>query len=250
MSLSVFICSIFYTDHSPGELLHILFLAFILSRPNRWVSWCENTKGSRFICHAHRPQTTHRLSPSPFNVSGFQILHCTVQWFNMHTVARHEQKLCCGWLHYSQIRPHFAFLILTHTHAHTWHHPMCAAGLWSESMLRKAPASIDFSDLFSFLAHPHHWVHCYFLHSVIVTCKDTCGVPDVVCSRQITSPEIDQPFCLSLPYHPSFLVIYHTVLLSLAQCSCYQMRWITAVLWLRLWGIMDLYQRSNLSYFL
>lgn len=115
------------------------------------------------------------------------------------------------------ITPCSAFLIqITDTHKHTWGHPMiCAARLWSESMLRKAPTSIDCSDLFSFLAHPHHCVHRYFLHSVMVTCKDTCGVADIVCSRQIISPEIDQPFCISLPHHPFIIPIY---LLYLSHC--------------------------------
>lgn len=70
-------------------------------------------------------------------------------------------------------------------------------------MLRKAAASIDSFDLFLFQAHPHHCVYRYSFLSVMVTCKDTCGVTDGVCTRQITSPEIDQPFCLStlLAFH-------------------------------------------------
>lgn len=64
MSLSVFICSIFRTDHSPGELLHILFLAFPLSRSPRWCSWCENTKGSRFSRHT-TPNSDHRACVPP-----------------------------------------------------------------------------------------------------------------------------------------------------------------------------------------
>ncbi len=125
------------------------------------------------------------------------------------------QKLCCSWLKHTYICSCSVILIHTHTHTHTWGRPMmCTAGLWSESMLRKAPASIDFSDLFSFLAHPHHWVHRYFLQGVMVTCEITCGVADVVCSRQITSPEIDQPFCISLLHHP-FIPIY---LMYLSHC--------------------------------
>lgn len=86
--------------------------------------------------------------------------------------------------------------LLAPSHVHAWGYPMKpAAGLWSEFMLRKAPASIDFSDLFSFLAHPHRWARRYSPHSVAVTCKDTCGVTEAVCSGWITTPEIDQPFC-------------------------------------------------------
>lgn len=81
-------------------------------------------------------------------------------------------------------------------HVHARGKPMIpAVSLWSEFMLRKAPAFIDFSDLFSFLAHPHRWAQHYPPHSVTVTCKDTCGVTEAVCSGWITPPEIDQPSC-------------------------------------------------------
>lgn len=126
----------------------------------------------------------------------------------------HRYSTDRNWQNYTYTSPCAVFLIYKYTH--TWGCPMMrAVGLWSESMLRKAAASIDCSDLFSFLAYPHHWVHRYFLHSVMVTCKDTCGVADVVCSRQITSPEIDQPFCISLPPIIPFIPIY---LLYLSHC--------------------------------
>lgn len=207
MSPSVFICSIFYTEHPPRELLHILFLAFILSRPHQWCSWCENTKGSRFICHTYRPRTTHHLSPHlHFNVSGLQIPLCTENaWlFHMYSIDMHTQKPCCVWLNYT----YTGFLLsLPYTNTHSIHPMTCAAGLWSESMLRKATAAIDCSDLFLFLAHPHNRVRRYFLYSVVVTCKGTCGVAEVVCSGQITSSEIDQPFCLSVHHYP-FIPFY------------------------------------------
>lgn len=226
MSLAVFICSISYTDHPSGELLHILFLAFILSRSQRWCSWCENTKGSRFIHHTtstsdHPPCIPYLF----FNVSGLWIPQCTVMHVSCchrYSIATQGQKLYCAWLIYYYIS--FCFVFLIHTHTHAWGLPMmCAAGLWSESMLRKASASIDFSDLFSFLAHPHHWVHRYFLHSVMVTCKDTCGVADVVCSRWITSPEIDQPFCISLPRHPCIPIylLYVSHCLTVSHCGLF-----------------------------
>ena len=76
-------------------------------------------------------------------------------------------------------------------HVHARGHPtMPAVSLWSGFRVRKAPASIDFSDLYSFLAHPHR----YSPHSVTVTCKGTRGVTEAVCSGWISTPEIDQPF--------------------------------------------------------
>lgn len=102
------------------------------------------------------------------------------------------------------------------SHMHAWGYPMMpAVSLWSEFMLRKAPASIDFSDLFSFPAHPHHWAHRYSPHSVTVTCKDTCGVTKAVCSGWITTPEIDQPFCtISAIVAVSLVLLVYPVLLD------------------------------------
>lgn len=95
-----------------------------------------------------------------------------------------------------------------------------------------------------------------FSFGVVVTCKDTCGVADVVGPRWITSPEIDQPFVFLAPITPC-IPIY---LLYVSHCltvSDYGLFFFFFLLsnkmdytkrWLRLCGIMDLYQRSLPSY--
>lgn len=115
MSLAVFICSIFYADHPSGELLHILFLAFILSRSQRWCSWCENTKGSRFICHA--ASTSDQPLSIPyllFNVTGLWIPQCTRACMvalsqTPRSYAKTETTVCGRFL--ADITSCFVFLI-------------------------------------------------------------------------------------------------------------------------------------------
>lgn len=65
--------------------------------------------------------------------------------------------------------------------------------------------------------------------SIMVTCKDTCGVTDIVRSGWITSPEIDQPFCTSLHHH-YYVQIFLLYCFSLQSPSmsrfCSRIRWI------------------------
>lgn len=154
---SVFICSIFFTEHPSGELLHILFLAFILCRPQKWCSWCENTKGSWFIRHLHRPQTTHDLSPtSPLNVKG-----CQIPLFKNPLVVPHVQYSYTFYWKWAKKS------VITHTVApaesvlhkrmdsftlDSPHDVCCRCVKWVHA--RKAPAFIDCADPFLFLAHP------------------------------------------------------------------------------------------------
>lgn len=161
----------------------------------------------RTMVHLSHNTTSDRPPYIPylsFNLSRLWIPQC----IKMHGSLLHRYSIfvdrnCTMCDSSTTAIPALSFLIHIHTHTHSWGGPMMyGVGLWSESMVRKAPASIDFSDLFSFLAHSHHWAHRCFLHSFIVACEDTCGVADVGCSREITSPEIDQPFCMSLPPSP------------------------------------------------
>lgn len=50
--------------------------------------------------------------------------------------------------------------------------------------------------------------------------------------RQITSPEIDQPFCLSLLCYPSspLCQLYPSLYQTATECFSYQIRWITLML--------------------
>jgi len=172
----------------------------------------------RFMVHlSHISTTDHLPQPSPTsplmsvdlkfpNVQkGMAVPHMQYGHAFIETVPLHIQwSLLC------------LFYTNACTQSHMIHHMTCAAGVWSESMLWRLLHPLIAPIYFSFLLIPT--TECTAISfSVMVTCKGTCGVTDVVCSRQITSPEIDQPFCLSLPVISSFpfiFCIYLTVLLS------------------------------------
>lgn len=116
MSLSVFICSIFH--HPSRELLHILFLVFILCRPHQWCSWCENTKGFT-VRSSHTHTHTHRSHHPPSVPCPLMSRDSKFPSTQKSIVVPHVhgQTLLCIWLNYTYIGAYCLSYINTCTHA-------------------------------------------------------------------------------------------------------------------------------------